>query len=61
MCNDDKFLAVSIQEDSLLRLDIAGEKLMIDIEPMIKSQLYFRRFLRYYSSVAKNVRAKLNE
>ena len=60
MCNDDKYaLAVSIQEDSLLRLDIAGEKLMIDIEPVVRISNYiFGNFKRYYGSVVKNVRAK---
>jgi hypothetical protein len=37
MCNDDKYaLAVSLQEGSLLRLDIAGEKFIINIEPIIR-------------------------
>ncbi|MDD3704865.1 MAG: hypothetical protein PHC45_02190 [Clostridiaceae bacterium] len=36
MCNDDKYaIAVSLQEDSLLRVDIAGEKLIMNIEPVV--------------------------
>jgi hypothetical protein len=37
MLNDDKYaLAVTIQEDNLLRLDLAGEKYLLNIEPVIK-------------------------
>ncbi len=37
MCNDDKYaLAVSLQEDNVLRLDLAGEKLLLDIEPAVR-------------------------
>lgn len=36
MCNDDKYaIAVSLQEGSLLRVDIAGEKFIINIEPAV--------------------------
>lgn len=63
MCNDDKYaLAVSFQEDSLLRLDIAGEKLMINIEPAVRISNYiFGNFKRYCNSIVKNARAKINE
>lgn len=38
MCNDDKYAAaVALQEDNRLRIDIAGEKLLIDIGPVIKA------------------------
>jgi hypothetical protein len=55
-------LAVSFQEDSLLRLDIAGEKLMINIEPAVRISNYiFGNFKRYCNSIVKNARAKINE
>lgn len=38
MCNDDKYaLAVSLQEDSVLRVDLAGEKLLLDIGPVVRA------------------------
>jgi len=37
MCNDDKYaLAVSLQEGNTLRLDLAGEKLLLDVEPVVR-------------------------
>lgn len=37
MINDDRYaLAVSIQEGNVLRLDLAGEKYLLDIEPAVK-------------------------
>lgn len=38
MCNDDKYaLAISLQQDGMLRLDIAGEKLLLDVEPLVNA------------------------
>lgn len=38
MCNDDKYaLAVSMQEDNVLRLDLAGEKLLLDVGPVVRT------------------------
>lgn len=61
MCNDDKYaLAVSLQEDSLLRLDIAGEKLMINIEPVVRISSYvINNSKKRYDSIVKSIRAKL--
>ena len=37
MCNDDKYaLAVSMQEDSMLRLDVAGEKFLVNVKPVVQ-------------------------
>ena len=37
MCNDDKYaLAVSLQEDSTLRIDVAGEKFLVDVKPVVQ-------------------------
>ena len=61
MCNDDKYaMAVSLQEDNLLRLDVAGEKLMINIEPVIRASEYVvSRSKMYYNSFTKAIRDKL--
>lgn len=38
MCNDDKYaLAVSLQENNVLRLDLAGEKLLLDVGPVVRT------------------------
>lgn len=38
VCNDDKYaLAVSLQENSVLRFDLAGEKLLLDVEPVVRT------------------------
>ena len=61
MCNDDKYaMAVSLQEDNLLRLDIAGEKFLLNIEPVIKvTDAVISNSKRCYESVVKAVRAKM--
>ena len=61
MCNDDKYaIAVSLQEDNLLRLDVVGEKLMINIEPVIRvSDYVVSNSKRYYESFMKIIRDKL--
>lgn len=47
MCNDDKYaIAVSLQEGSLLRVDIAGEKFMINIEPAVSIVRKLRTIVR---------------
>jgi hypothetical protein len=60
MCSDDKYaMAVSLQEGNMLRLDIAGEKLMINIEPIIRvtdDVVYNSK--RYYENVVKVLMAK---
>jgi len=63
MCNDDKYaIAVSLQEDSLLRVDIAGEKLMINIEPAVRIFNYiYDNSTRHCDSIVKSIKAKLNE
>ncbi|MEA4848886.1 MAG: hypothetical protein VB106_16765 [Clostridiaceae bacterium] len=63
MCNDDKYaMAVYFQEDSLLRVDIAGEKLMINIEPAVRISNYIvNNSRRHYDSIVKNIKAKLEK
>lgn len=63
MCNDDKYaIAVSLQEGDLLRLDIAGEKLMVNIEPAIRVIDYVAsNSKRYYDGFVKSIRAKLGK
>jgi len=58
MCNDDKYaIAVSFQEDNKLRLDVAGEKLMINIKPVIKiSDYVVSNSKRYYNSFVKIIK-----
>jgi len=63
MCNDDKYaIAVSLQEESMLRVDIAGEKLMINIEPAVRIFNYiYDNSRKHCESIVKNVKAKLKE
>lgn len=63
MCNDDKYaMAVSLQENNLLRLDIAGEKFMVNIEPVVRiSNNILDSSKRRYDSIMKNIRAKLEK
>jgi len=58
MCNDDKYaIAASFQEDNKLRLDVAGEKLMINIEPVIRiSDYVVSGSKRYYNSVVETIK-----
>jgi hypothetical protein len=61
MCNDDKYaLAVSWQQDNLLRLDIVGEKFLLNIEPITRvTDAVVSNSKRYYESIMKAIRAKL--
>lgn len=61
MCNDDKYaIAVSLQEGNLLRLDIAGEKFTVNIEPAIRVTDYVTsNSKKYYYSFVKVIRTKL--
>lgn len=63
MCNDDKYaMAVSLQGDNLIRLDIAGEKLMIDIGPAVRMADYIvSGSKKYYGSFVKFIKAKLGK
>jgi hypothetical protein len=63
MCNDDKYaMAVSLQEDNLLRLDIAGEKFIVNIEPVIKATEYaVSNSKRYCDKLLKTIRAEARE
>lgn len=60
MCNDDKYaMTASLQEGSQLRLDIAGEKLMINVEPLIRvTENIVYNSKRYYESIVKAIMAK---
>ena len=61
MCSDDKYaMAMSLQEGKLLRFDIAGEKLMLDIEPIIKvTDSIVSNTRKYYNIITETVRVKL--
>lgn len=61
MCNDDKYaLAVSLQEDSILRIDIAGEKFMLNIKPVTRVTDNVASGSRsYYEGLVKIIRAKM--
>lgn len=63
MCNDDKYaMAVTMQGDNLLRLDIVGEKYMIDISPAITmSEYMISGSKRNYERLLKTIRSKLDE
>jgi ribosomal protein L25 (general stress protein Ctc) len=63
MCNDDKYaMAVSLQENSLLRLDIAGEKFMVNIEPVIKLTEYVASNSKWYcDKLLKTIRTETGE
>lgn len=60
MSNDDKYaMAVSIEKGSLLRLDIAGERFIIDIEPAIRVTDYVASgFRRYHESLMRFINGK---
>jgi hypothetical protein len=61
MCNDDKYaLAVSFQKDNLLRLDLAGEKILLNIEPVIRvTDVVVSNSKRCYESILKAIKAKI--
>lgn len=61
MCNDDKYaLAVSLQEDRMLRIDIAGEKLILNVKPVIWVTDYVVSSSKsYYENLVKIIRAKM--
>lgn len=61
MCNDDKYaLAVSLQQDNMLRIDIAGEKFMLNIKPVIRIAEDVSSGPRsYYESLVKIIREKI--
>ncbi len=47
MCNDEKYaLAVSLQEGNILRLDIAGERFMFNVEPAVRAADYVVNFFK---------------
>lgn len=60
MCTDDKYaMAASLQEDNMLRFDIAGEKLMINVEPVIRAaDNVICNSKRCYESIVKAIMAK---
>lgn len=60
MCNDDKYaMAVSLQKDNMLRFDIAGEKLLLNIEPVIRvTDSIVSNSKRCYKSIVKVIRDK---
>lgn len=60
MCNDDKYaLAVSLPEENMLRVDIAGEKLMINVEPVVRLTEYIvAGSKKCYKSIIKAIMAK---
>jgi hypothetical protein len=53
MLNDDKYaLAISFQEDSKLRFDIAGEKFILNVKPVV-------RIVDEYEALVKTIRDKM--
>ena len=60
MCNDDKYAAaVALQEDNKLRIDIAGEKFILDIEPVVKTaDIIISRSRRIYHGLVETIRGK---
>ena len=62
MVDDDKYaLAVSLQEGSLLRVDIAGEKYLLDVEPVIRlTDTVVSSSKRFYESTVSFIRNRLN-
>jgi hypothetical protein len=63
MCDDDKYaMTVSLQESNLLRFDLAGEKLVINVDPVIRVADYaVSNSKRYFESIMKTVKAKLGK
>lgn len=63
MCNDDKYaMAVSFHEGNLMRLDIAGEKFIVNTEPAVRAIDYIASNSKsYYDSFVKSIRAKLGK
>lgn len=63
MCNDDKYaMAVSLQKDSMLRLDIAGEKFMINVEPVIRvTDNVIRNSKKCYENIVGAITAKFEK
>ncbi|HYE81194.1 MAG TPA: hypothetical protein VEG39_03395 [Clostridia bacterium] len=63
MCNDDRYaVAVALQQDNMLRVDIAGEKLMLNVEPVIRATDYVvSGTRRYCEGFVEIIRAKLKK
>ena len=63
MCNDDKYaMAVSLQKDNMLRLDIAGEKFIISIEPVIRvTDIAISNSKKCYKNIVEAITAKLEK
>lgn len=61
MCNDDKYaLAVSLQQDDMLRLDIAGEKFLLNIEPVNRvTKAVVSSSKRCYESIVKAIKSRI--
>ncbi len=61
MCDDDKYaMAMSLQKDNILRLDIAGEKFLLNIEPVIKvTDTVVSSSKRCYESIVKAIKVKM--
>lgn len=61
MCNDDKYaLAISLQEDSMLRVDIAGEKFTLNVEPVIRiTDEVASNSRSYYENLVRTIRGKM--
>lgn len=61
MLNDDKYaLAISLQKDSMLRFDIAGEKLMLNVKPVARiadEVVYNSKYC--YETLVKTIRDKM--
>lgn len=63
MCNDEKYaIAVSFQEGNMLRLDIVGERLMINIEPAVRMADYIAgNTKKCYGKLVKSIRTEFKK
>lgn len=47
MCDDEKYaMAVSFQNDGMIRFDIAGEKILVNIEPVKRAVFHVVSYLK---------------
>ncbi len=62
MCNDDKYaMNISLDEDNMLRLDIAGEKLLLNAGPAIRTTEHIlSSSKRLCNSFVETIRSKLS-
>jgi len=61
MLDDDRYaMAVSLQENNLLRLDIAGEKYVMNIEPVVRiTNNVISISKKYYENIVSAIKEKI--